>query len=153
MPSVAAGAHHVLMRTPQIATLLATVTLFALTGCASEPEADARPAPVASTPSAPPGATGPADTAGVPPAPTGDKRVIYLATLGGIDPEIVNGDDDKAISRGRDQCTAMKDEKDPSERVAQVERRFIGPDHPNGFGPTKSALILATVQANICPTY
>ncbi|MFC9811377.1 DUF732 domain-containing protein [Streptomyces virginiae] len=141
------------MRTPQIATLLATVTLLALTGCTSEPEADARPTPVATTPSASPTAAGPADAAGVPPEPTGEKRVIYLATLGGIDPEIVNGDDDRAISRGRDQCAAMKDEKDPTERVAQVEQRFTGPDHPNGFGPTKSALILATVQANICPTY
>ncbi|WP_448700583.1 DUF732 domain-containing protein [Streptomyces avidinii] len=88
-----------------------------------------------------------------PAGPTGDKRVIYLATLNGIDPEIVNGKDDEAISRGRDQCTAMKDEKDPTKRVAQVEQRFTGPGHPNGFGPTKSALILATVQANICPTY
>ncbi|CAM5470428.1 hypothetical protein SAVIM40S_07193 [Streptomyces avidinii] len=65
----------------------------------------------------------------------------------------MNGKDDEAISRGRDQCTAMKDEKDPTKRVAQVEQRFTGPGHPNGFGPTKSALILATVQANICPTY
>ncbi|MFE5623121.1 DUF732 domain-containing protein [Streptomyces virginiae] len=141
------------MRTPQIATLLATVTLLALTGCTSEPEADARPTPVATMPSASPTAAGPADAAGVPPGPTGEKRGIYLATLGGIDPEIVNGDDDRAISRGRDQCAAMRDEKDPTKRVAQVEQRFTGPGHPNGFGPTKSALILATVQANICPTY
>ncbi|MFF8261234.1 DUF732 domain-containing protein [Streptomyces virginiae] len=141
------------MRTPQIATLLAAVALLALTGCTSEPESDAEPTPVATTPTASPPTTGAADDAGIPPEPTGDKRVIYLATLNGIDPEIVNGNDDKAIRRGRDQCAAMKDEKDPTRRVAQVEQRFIGPDHPNGFGPTKSALILATVQANICPTY
>ncbi|MGW6785244.1 hypothetical protein [Streptomyces sp. NPDC054987] len=141
------------MRTHRIATLLAGVTLLALTGCTSEPEADTAPTPVATTPSAVPTGTTPSDTAGLPPEPTGEKRVIYLATLNGIDPEIVNGKEDKAISRGRDQCAAMKDERDPGKRVAQVERRFIGPNHPGGFGPTKSALILATVQANICPTY
>ncbi|MFG2340460.1 DUF732 domain-containing protein [Streptomyces yangpuensis] len=139
------------MRTHHCAMLLATVTFLALTGCADEPEADAGPTPVASAPSA--SAAGPTDASGVPPEPTGEKRVIYLATLTGIDPGIVNGDEEQAVRRGRDQCTAMKDEKDPTRRVAQVERRFIGPDHPNGFGPTKSALILATVQANICPTY
>ncbi|MFD9080568.1 hypothetical protein ACFQ7B_10310 [Streptomyces erythrochromogenes] len=140
------------MRTHQAAALLATAALLALAGCTSEPGADAKPTPVATVPTTPagPGAT---EAAGIPPAPTGDKRVIYLATLTGIDPEIVNGKEDTAISRGRDQCTAMKDEKDPTKRIAQVEQRFIGPNHPNGFGPTKSALILATVQANICPTY
>ncbi|MFJ6783078.1 hypothetical protein [Streptomyces yangpuensis] len=140
------------MRTHQAAILLAAATLLTLTGCTSGPEADAGPTPVATTPTTPAGA-GAADSAGIPPEPTGDKRVIYLATLGGIDPEIVDGKDDQAISRGRDQCAAMKDEKDPTKRIAQVEQRFTGPDHPGGFGPTKSALILATVQANICPTY
>ncbi|MFE6909616.1 hypothetical protein [Streptomyces erythrochromogenes] len=142
------------MRTHQTAALLAAVTLLALAGCTSEPEADtdAGPTPAATAPTAPasPNST---QAAGIPPAPTGDKRTIYLATLTGIDPEIVNGDDEQAISRGRDQCTAMKDEKDPTRRIAQVEQRFTGPRHPGGFGPTKSALILATVQANICPTY
>ncbi|WP_405419597.1 hypothetical protein [Streptomyces erythrochromogenes] len=141
------------MRTHQAAAaLLATAALLALAGCAGEPEADAKPTPAATVPTMPaaPSAT---EAAGIPPVPTGDKRVIYLATLTGIDPEIVNGKEDTAISRGRDQCTAMKDEKDPTKRIAQVEQRFIGPNHPNGFGPTKSALILATVQANICPTY
>ncbi|MEU5150107.1 hypothetical protein AB0G42_23380 [Streptomyces yangpuensis] len=143
------------MRTHQAAMLLAAATLFTLTGCTSDPEADAGPTPVATAPTAPatPAGPGAADTPGIPPEPTGDKRVIYLATLGGIDPDIVDGKDDQAISRGRDQCAAMKDEKDPAKRIAQVEQRFTGPGHPGGFGPTKSALILATVQANICPTY
>ncbi|MFJ9945751.1 hypothetical protein [Streptomyces erythrochromogenes] len=140
------------MRTHQAAALLATAALLALAGCTGEPEADAKPTPVATVPTTPAGPSA-TEAAGIPPAPTGDKRVIYLATLTGIDPEIVNGKEDTAISRGRDQCTAMKDEKDPTKRIAQVEQRFIGPNHPNGFGPTKSALILATVQANICPTY
>ncbi|MFE7094654.1 hypothetical protein [Streptomyces erythrochromogenes] len=142
------------MRTHQTATLLAAVALLALVGCSSsEPEAGAGPTPAATVPTATPTGPGATEAPGIPPAPTGDKRVIYLATLTGIDPEIVDGKEDQAISRGRDQCTAMKDEKDPAKRIAQVEQRFIGPDHPNGFGPTKSALILATVQANICPTY
>ncbi|GGZ08049.1 DUF732 domain-containing protein [Streptomyces avidinii] len=140
------------MRTHHTATLLAALAVLAVAGCSSSPKTDAKPTASATAPTSPAG-PGAADTAGAPPGPTGDKRVIYLATLNGIDPEIVNGKDDEAISRGRDQCTAMKDEKDPTKRVAQVEQRFTGPGHPNGFGPTKSALILATVQANICPTY
>ncbi|MFE2129099.1 hypothetical protein [Streptomyces amritsarensis] len=146
------------MRTHQAALLSAAAALLTLVGCTGGPGADAEPTPAASTPTTPAGTgpgTGPGATqaSGIPPEPTGEKRVIYLATLGGIDPEIVNGQDDQAISRGRDQCGAMKDEKDPTKRVAQVEQRFTGPNHPSGFGPTKSALILATVQANICPTY
>ncbi|WP_051806869.1 hypothetical protein [Streptomyces sp. NRRL F-2664] len=143
------------MRTHHPALLLSTAALLAVTGCTGEPEADGGPTPVATTPTAAPAptATGPAEAAGVPPEPTGDKRAIYLATLRGIDPELLDGGEDQAVGRGRDQCAAMKDERDPTKRVAQVEQRFTGPGHPDGFGPTKSALILATVQANICPTY
>ncbi|MFD7398089.1 DUF732 domain-containing protein [Streptomyces virginiae] len=78
---------------------------------------------------------------------------IYLAALNTIDPEIVNGKDDKAVSRGLSQCQSMNDEKDPTKRVESTNRRFISPNHPDGFGPTKAAFILAAVQTNLCPTY
>ncbi|MEU9147267.1 hypothetical protein [Streptomyces sp. NPDC048349] len=140
--------------------LLAVAAALALTACSSDssdPKPDTAAPTNSSAPAAPsdttPTAASPSNDTGIPPEPGPQQRTIYLAALNGIDPEIVNGKEDKAVSRGRDQCAAMKDEKDPTKRVAQVEKRFIGPNHPDGFGPTKSALILAAVQANICPTY
>ncbi|MGW6703538.1 hypothetical protein ACWGDE_01405 [Streptomyces sp. NPDC054956] len=144
------------MRRHHTAAAVLAAAAIALTGCTSlksEPKPDAKPTPAAPTAPAPTGSSAAAEPSGLPPEPSPDKRTIYLATLNGIDPEIVNGKEDKAVSRGRDQCASMKDEKDPTKRVESVNKRFIGPTHPDGFGPTKSALILATVQANICPTY
>ncbi|MFE3629028.1 DUF732 domain-containing protein [Streptomyces goshikiensis] len=147
------------MRTQPI-TLLAAGGLLALTGCSgavtSKPKPDAK---IVAPPSAPQSSTAPealssaAAAAGIPPSPAPEQRTIYLAALNKIDPEIVNGKDDKAISRGLSQCQSMKDQKDPTKRVESTNRRFISPNHPDGFGPTKAAFILAAVQTNLCPTY
>ncbi|MBP0932060.1 DUF732 domain-containing protein [Streptomyces sp. KCTC 0041BP] len=147
------------MRTHHI-TLLAAASLLALTGCSeavtSKPKPDAK---VGAPTSAPQSSTAPealssaAAAAGIPPSPAPEQRTIYLAALNKIDPEIVNGKDDKAISRGLSQCQSMKDQKDPTKRVESTNRRFISPNHPDGFGPTKAAFILAAVQTNLCPTY
>ncbi|MFD3717015.1 DUF732 domain-containing protein [Streptomyces sp. NPDC058674] len=148
------------MRTHRTITLLAAAGLLALTGCSealtSEPKPDDK---VAASPSASQSGTAPeasgsaAAAAGIPPSPAPEQRAIYLAALNKIDPEIVNGKDDKAVSRGLSQCQSMKDEKDPTKRVESTNRRFISPNHPDGFGPTKAAFILAAVQTNLCPTY
>ncbi|MFF3216828.1 DUF732 domain-containing protein [Streptomyces sp. NPDC002886] len=147
------------MRTHHTITLLAA-GLLALTGCSeavtSEPKPDDK---VAASPSASQSSLAPdalssaAAAAGIPPSPAPEQRAIYLAVLNKIDPEIINGKDDKAISRGLSQCQSMKDEKDPTKRVESTNRRFISPDHPDGFGPTKAAFILAAVQTNLCPSY
>ncbi|MFE2323597.1 hypothetical protein ACFXD5_06685 [Streptomyces sp. NPDC059385] len=146
------------MRTHHGITILAAAGILALTGCSSDTKTPASPSAAPSTPAAAPsvdpGALASAGAAaGIPPSPAPTQRAAYLAALTAIDPEIVNGKDDKAVSRGLSQCQAMKDEKDVTKRVAQVEKRFIGPNHPEGFGTTKSAGILAAVQANLCPTY
>ncbi|MEU9165101.1 DUF732 domain-containing protein [Streptomyces sp. NPDC048424] len=150
------------MRIHHTVTLLAAAACLALTGCS---DADADHAgmsdegkPTASSPAprqsvAPEAPDSTASAAGIPPSPASEQRVIYLAALNKIDPEIVNGNDDKAISRGLNQCQSMKDEKDPTKRVESTNKRFIGPNHPDGFGPTKAAFILAAVQTNLCPTY
>ncbi|MFD5888711.1 DUF732 domain-containing protein [Streptomyces sp. NPDC060334] len=147
------------MRTHHTVTLLAAGLLALTAGCSeatSEPKADDK---VAASPSAshssiaPEALSSAAAAAGIPPSPAPEQRVIYLAALNKIDPEIVNGKEDKAISRGLSQCQSMKDEKDPTKRVESTNRRFIGPNHPDGFGPTKAAFILAAVQTNLCPTY
>ena len=146
------------MRTHHTITLLTTAALIALTGCSSDSSDPApdKPAPAAAAPSPkvdPSALASAAAAAGIPPSPAPAQRATYLATLNTIDPEIVNGKDDKAVSRGLSQCQMMKTEKDPAKRVASAERRFIGPNHPDGFGTTKSTLIVAAVQANLCPTY
>ncbi|WP_392900937.1 hypothetical protein [Streptomyces sp. LN699] len=148
------------MRTRHTVTLLTAAGLLALTGCSeavtSEPKADDK---VAASPSASQSSIAPealssaAAGAGIPPSPAPEQRAIYLAALNKIDPEIVNGKEDKAVSRGLTQCQSMKDEKDPTKRVESTNRRFIGPNHPDGFGPTKAAFILVAVQTNLCPTY
>ncbi|MFJ8013880.1 hypothetical protein [Streptomyces sp. NPDC096339] len=146
------------MRTHHAITVLAAAGILTLTGCSSDTKAPAAasPAPNATkaAPSADPNApASAAAAAGTPPSPAPAQRATYLAALNAIDPEIVDGKDDKAVSRGLSQCQAMKDEKDITKRVSQVEQRFIGPTHPNGFGTTKSAGILVAVEANLCPTY
>ncbi|MEV6954190.1 hypothetical protein [Streptomyces sp. NPDC051183] len=144
------------MRTHHVITGIAAAALLALTGCSSDPEpadaAKASPSAVA-TPSASVDIEATRSSAGIPPSPPPAQRAAYLAALNKIDPEIVDGKDDKAVSRGLSQCQAMKDEQDVTKRVAQVESRFTGPNHPEGFGTTKSAGILVAVQANLCPTY
>ncbi|MFE9797102.1 hypothetical protein ACFYRL_35905 [Streptomyces goshikiensis] len=147
------------MRTHHIA-LLAAVGLLALTGCSgavtSKPKPDAKvvaPPSASQSSAAPEALSSAAAAAGIPPSPAPEQRAIYLAALKKIDPEIVNGKDDKTISRGLSQCQSMKGEKDPTKRVESTNRRFIGPNHPDGFGPTKAAFILAAVQTNLCPTY
>ncbi|WP_327256740.1 hypothetical protein [Streptomyces sp. NBC_01244] len=152
------------MRRHHVIIALTGAGLLALTGCGSDSDAPApgktsTPAPASTVPS--PGQSGrpSADPSaarpdsGLPPSPAPAQRAAYLAALNTIDPEIVNGKDDKAVSRGLDQCQSMKGEKDPAKRVAGANQRFIGPNHPDGFGPVKSALIVAAVQANLCPTY
>lgn len=144
------------MRTHHTYTLLIAAGVLSLVACSSDPEpASEKPAPTAAAPAASKSAAPEAarSNAAIPPSPTPAQRAAYLAALNKIDPEIVNGKDDKAVSRGLDQCQSMKDEKDPSKRVASADRRFIGPTHPDGFGTAKSALIVAAVQVNLCPTY
>ncbi|MFB6516614.1 hypothetical protein [Streptomyces sp. NPDC056401] len=148
------------MRRHHVIIALTGAGILALAGCGSDSDAPTADKPSASTvPSAAPSARPSVDPSaarpdsGLPPSPAPAQRAGYLAALNKIDPEIVNGQDDKAVSRGLDQCQSMKGEKDPTKRVAGANQRFIGPNHPDGFGPVKSALIVAAVQTNLCPTY
>lgn len=146
------------MRTHHTIALLAAAGLFTLTACSSASTDPTPAAPsVSSAPSPAPSSTVDMEAirsaAGIPPSPAPAQRAAYLAALNKIDPEIVNGKDDKAVSRGLNQCQAMQNQKDPAKRVESANGRFISPNHPDGFGTTKSALIIAAVQANLCPTY
>ncbi|MER5355706.1 hypothetical protein ABT093_35955 [Kitasatospora sp. NPDC002551] len=167
------------MRTRTTAVALAAAALLAagLTACSSSATTTDTKAPATSAaaqPSAPPAAaaseaatttqvpaaTGtaaaPAATApaGIPPKPDAATQAKYIAALTAIDPEIVGDKPDRAVSRGRDQCRSVA--QYPSDQTKLVElagQRFTSAQHPQGFGPEKSAKILAAVRAHICPTY
>jgi hypothetical protein len=107
---------------------------------------------------APPPSTTPAPPAeaavGIPPKPDAATQRAYLAALTAIDPDIVHGKEDTAVNRGRDQCSSVKEwPTDQPKLVDLTQQRFTSPGHPEGFGPAKSAQILAAVRKYLCPTY
>ena len=161
------------MRIRTITITLAAAIALGATGCASTPPkaAAADPAPAASSavpaapatsavPAAPADAVTPASSApapaggGLPPKPDAATTAKYIAALIAIDPEIVNGKDDKAVSRGRDECSSIaQSPKDREKLVDLANKRFLGPTHPDGFGFSKAAKILDVVHTYICPTF
>ncbi|MEV8100292.1 hypothetical protein [Kitasatospora sp. NPDC085879] len=91
---------------------------------------------------------------GLPPKPAPATVAKYIAALNAIDPEIVNGKVDKAVSRGMSQCVSIKLTKADRAKLVQVTNsRFISPNHPEGFGTTTAEQILDVVHANLCPSY
>ncbi|MER5356065.1 hypothetical protein ABT093_37815 [Kitasatospora sp. NPDC002551] len=110
------------------------------------------PAPAGTTPAAPAPAS--AAPGGLPPKPDAATTAKYIAALTAIDPEIVGDKPDRAVSRGRDQCSSVaQHSKDEAKLVELTAQRFTSPQHPQGFGPEKSAKILAAVRTHICPTF
>jgi hypothetical protein len=91
--------------------------------------------------------------AGIPPEPGAATTAAYIDALNAIDPDIVHGKTDKAVTRGRNQCSSFKDHTDRAKLVDLTNQRFISPDHPNGFGLTTASLILDVVHEHLCPTY
>ncbi len=92
--------------------------------------------------------------AGIPPKPDAATKQSYITELVALDPDIVHGKEGKAVSRGRDQCSSVKEwPSDQAKLVDLTQQRFTSPDHPEGFGPDKSTQILAVVRKYLCPTY
>ncbi len=76
-----------------------------------------------------------------------------VADLDAIDPDIVHGKPDKAVNRGRNQCSSVRQFPDDQAKLVDLtNKRFTSPDHPDGFGSDKAAQILAAVRKNLCPT-
>lgn len=126
-------------------------TSAAATTQAAAPATGDAPAASATTASAP-GRTPAA--AGAPPKPDAATQAKYIAALDAIDPAIVGGKEDKAVSRGRDQCTSIgQDPQDRAKLVGLANQRFTAPTHPDGFGVATAEKILDVVHQYICPTY
>lgn len=151
------------MRTHHTITLLAAGALLALTGCA-DPDADhagmsdeGKASPSTSSPSAAPRSVDPdaaRAAAGLPAEPKGAARQAFIDGLNAIDKDIVHGKDDKAISRGIDTCSAIKNHPgDKAKQIEQTNKRWTSPTHPEGHGLTKAAQILDVAHKNVCPTY
>ena len=144
------------MRTRTAAAITATL-LLALTACGGEADVDSKPK---ATPSAKPSEISQADrdkareAAGLPAEPKGAQRQAFIDGLNAIDPDIVHGKDDKAISRGIDTCGIFK--RFPGDRAKQIDqtnKRWISPTHPEGHGLATAEKILDLAHKHICPRF
>ena len=140
------------------ATLAAVALAAALSGCGSDDDSKAgapkkTPAASATATTAKPKTDAEA-AAGIPPKPGAATQAAYIRALTAIDPEIVDGDEDKAVSRGRDQCSTIHNfPKDAAKQADLANQRFTSPSHPEGFGQATATLIVKAVHANLCPTF
>lgn len=126
----------------------AVVVALALAACGS----DADPAPPTSEVLAATTTAEAAVPAVSPPKPDEATAAAYLAALQAIDPAIVGDKPERAIDRGRAQCdTITKYPADTTKQTENAQVRFTSPQHPNGFGPEKSARINGVVKQYICP--
>jgi hypothetical protein len=94
------------------------------------------------------------EEAGLPPTPKPADWDAYIKALNAIDPDIVHGKEDKAVSRGIDSCSSLK--RYPDDRTKQVKytgQRFTSPDHPEGRDTATAQKILTTAQKHICPDF
>lgn len=99
------------------------------------------------------GTTGPAPSVGIAPQPDESTAAEYIKALEAINPEIVDGNPSRAVSRGRNQCDSIRNYPDDRERLIDfVQIRFNTDKHPNGFDRETSAKILDVVRAHLCPS-
>ncbi|MEU4266184.1 hypothetical protein ACYCCF_29975 [Streptomyces argenteolus] len=91
--------------------------------------------------------------AGLPAEPNPAQRQVYLESLNAIDTDIVHGKDDKAVSRGINQCGTVKNSPDDHIKpIKTTNSRFTSPNHPDGHGTITAERILQVVRQSICPT-
>ncbi|MFB6679255.1 hypothetical protein ACFCWG_44060 [Streptomyces sp. NPDC056390] len=139
------------------ATVVTALALgVALTACTSIASSGSGEAAPAKTPTANQSkAIADAEAAaGIPPKPDATTQAKYIQALTRIDAEIVNGKPDKAVSRGRNQCSMIHNfPKDKAKQVDSAELRFISPNHPEGFGKAKAAQIVEAVHTHLCPKF
>lgn len=137
--------------TRTLALLLPLLALIAACATSSPSRGSTATAPT----SMPPSSAAPLSASGAPPKPDEATAQAYLADLRAIDPALVDEDNtDKAISRGRSQCTSVKDfPGDQAKLLDLTNKRFTAPGHSDGFGLEKAERILGAVRKHICPTY
>lgn len=146
------------MRFRHLAAAATAVVLLTLTACgtqtAGSPGADTAPPPIGSEPEEPPSEEQADDGSGAD-APPGSERsewASYVNALDAIDPDIVHGEEDKAVDRARSQCQAVKEAThDQDELINLTNKRFTSPNHPEGHGLDTAEKILNVVERYVCP--
>jgi ABC-type enterochelin transport system substrate-binding protein len=146
------------MRTRTItAGLTAAAALLALTACSSTEEAKPVDKPKASAaPSAPSQADldKAREAAGLPPKPDAATAKAFVDALNAIDPDIVHGKDEKAVSRGSDTCGLIKRYPgDQAKQIEQTNKRWISANHPDGHGLATAEKILHATHEHLCPDF
>lgn len=142
------------MRTRLLTTALSAALLLTLTACGTnDSSSDAKQS------STPPELTDEQrasirEAAGLPPTPNPADWAAYIKALDAVDPDIVHGKEEKAISRGIDTCSGMKRYPGDTAKQAQTAaQRFTSPDHPEGRDTATGEEILDAAHKHICPTY
>ncbi|MFE6689628.1 hypothetical protein ACFVFQ_24510 [Streptomyces sp. NPDC057743] len=140
-------------RTAIALTTLALATTLAACSSSDGVKAENEKPPVLSTPAT----TASPDKAiqdaerdrGIPPKPDAATQAKYIRALNAISPAIVNGKEDRAVSRGRDTCgTVHSFPNDHAKQVDITRQRFSGAQE---FTATQAEQILTAVQTNLCP--
>ncbi|MFF2522443.1 hypothetical protein [Streptomyces liangshanensis] len=92
--------------------------------------------------------------AGIPEDPDDAHRQAYLDGLLAVDPDIVHGKDDKAISRGKNQCQTIHSfPKDKAKQIDQAMQRFTSPTHPEGRTRAVAEKINDLAHKQLCPAF
>ncbi|MFF0428000.1 DUF732 domain-containing protein [Streptomyces sp. NPDC004520] len=148
------------MRTTTTGLVAAATLALALTACGTTPKPD-RPAgkpesgPSAAETTLSPEARESIRAAnGIPPEPSPEDRGAFLAFLDTIDPDIVHGKEDKAVSRGKDTCSTYR--RYPGDTAKQIDitnKRWTSPTHPEGHGLATAAKILEASHMHLCPDF
>lgn len=142
------------------ATAAAVLSALVVTGCSSTDDGASDKAAAKSTPSA--SRSGPTDeqiaqareAAGLPPTPQAADWNAYIKALDALDPDIVHGKEDKAVSRGIDTCSTYKRyPDDTAQQVKATRTRFTSPTHPEGRDAATATKILDAAHKHICPDF
>jgi hypothetical protein len=146
------------MRTRITTAVLTAALAFSVVACEGETTTDGAggtPAPSSSAPSVSAEDLAKArEAAGLPPKVTPAARAAYVKALNAISLDIVHGKADKAVSRGYDVCSSIKNF--PGDRDKQVEmtgQRFTSPTHPEGRDKATAGKILDLTHKHICPKF
>lgn len=142
------------MRTRHLTALATLAAAALLAACSSTPEAN-DPMPTASAPELTDEQRASIrEAAGLPPTPNPTDWAAYIKALDAVDPDIVHGKEEKAISRGIDTCSGIKRYPgDTAKQAKTAAQRFTSPDHPEGRDTTTGEKILNAAHKHICPTY
>ncbi|MGV9340579.1 hypothetical protein [Streptomyces sp. NPDC003688] len=144
------------MRTRTIIAAATTALAVALTGCSLEarPESDAKASPSKADGISAEDMAKAREAAGLPPEPTAAQAAALVRDLNAIDPDIVHGKTEKALSRATNTCGTFK--SFPGDRAKQIKQttiRWSSPTHPEGRTLPVAEKILDAVHKNLCPKF